>query len=214
MSDTYKQAPRLIHRGKKFSNPNKYHYQLPTDLMSIIFNELDGKHGNQIKLMCVLIGTSGDGNFRISRKWITDQTGMDETAYSRARSALKDRGWLTLENGCLYVNFDAIRIRNPVAPSVVKAPLSNDDWGDEISGHKKLSSSLKSDADVSCEKEDTSDRRRDADTTAIIYNNIKEYKCDEIKSSAPQAAGPRTVVVPIKETPRKKNELPYDFLDD
>ena len=43
---------------------------------------------------------------------------------------------------------------------------------------------------------------------------VKEYKCDEIKSSAPQAVGPRTVVVPIKETPRKKNELPYDFLDD
>ena len=113
-----------------------------------------------------------------------------------------------------YVNFDAIRNGKSVAASVVKVPLSNNDWGDEISGHKKLSCSMKSDADVSCEKEDTSDRRRGADTTAIIYNNIKEYKCDEIKSSAPQAAGPRTVVVPIKETPRKKNELPYDFLDD
>ena len=64
MSENYKQAPRLIHRGKKFVNPNDRFWQLPQVLMSNIFNELNGKSGNQIKLMCLLIGTAGYGNFR------------------------------------------------------------------------------------------------------------------------------------------------------
>jgi len=108
MSETYKQAPRLIHRGKKFQNQGRFFYQLPQSLMSNIFYELSGKHGNQIKLMCVLIGTAGDGSFRVSQRWIMEQTGMDESGYKRARKALADRGWITLDNGCIYVNFDAI----------------------------------------------------------------------------------------------------------
>jgi len=108
MSETYKQAPRLIHRGNKFQNQGRFFYQLPQSLMSNIFYELSGKHGNQIKLMCVLIGTAGDGSFRVSQRWIMEQTGMDESGYKRARKALADRGWITLDNGCIYVNFDAI----------------------------------------------------------------------------------------------------------
>ena len=137
MSETYKQAPRLIHRGKKMENTQEYFYQLPQNLMSKIFYELDGKHGNQIKLMCVLIGTAGDGTFRVSRRWMMEQTGMDESGYTRARKALIDRGWLTLKDGILYVNFDAIRNGTHDvqaselhdAPSDMKAPPSDDGWG-------------------------------------------------------------------------------------
>ena len=108
MSENYKQAPRLIHSGKKFVNPNDRFWQLPQVLMSNIFNELNGKSGNQIKLMCLLIGTAGDCNFRVSTKWVLEQTGMDETGYKRARKELIERGWLIHENGTLTVDFDRI----------------------------------------------------------------------------------------------------------
>ena len=108
MSENYRQAPRLVHKGKKLVNPTDRFWQLPQVLMSNIFNELNGKCGNQIKLMCLLIGTAGNGSFRVSTKWVLDQTGMDETGYKRARKELIERGWLIHENGTLIVDFDRI----------------------------------------------------------------------------------------------------------
>ena len=101
----FRKAPRLYHNGKK---ENKDFYLLPKKLMDPIFNQLNGKQGNQIKLMSVLLGTAGDGSFAVSEKWICDRTGMDQSNYSRARTALIDRGWLKLEDGNLYVDFSAI----------------------------------------------------------------------------------------------------------
>lgn len=43
-----RQAPKLYHTGKKHQGN---FYQLPQDLMDIVFNKLDGKCGNQIKLI-------------------------------------------------------------------------------------------------------------------------------------------------------------------
>ena len=108
MSENYRQAPRLVHKGKKLVNPTDRFWQLPQVLMSNIFNELNGKCGNQIKLMCLLIGTAGNGSFRVSTKWVLDQTGMDETGYKRARKELIERGWLIHEGGTLIVDFDRI----------------------------------------------------------------------------------------------------------
>lgn len=101
--NTFRQAPRLFHIGSK---DKKDFYLLPKNLMDSVFNQLSGKQGNQIKLMSVLLGTAGDGSFAVSEKWICDRTGMDQSNYSRARKALIDRGWLRLENGKLYVNFN------------------------------------------------------------------------------------------------------------
>ena len=95
-----KQAPKLYHTGKKHDT---IFYQLPQDLMDIIFTKIDGKSGNQIKLMCVLLGTQGNGSFGISEKWICERTGMTQQTYSKARKALIEKGWLKLEDGKLFV---------------------------------------------------------------------------------------------------------------
>lgn len=108
MSENYRQAPRLIHQGKKFVNHSNVFWSLPQVLMSNIFAELNGKCGNQIKLMCLLIGTLGDGSFRVSEKWVMEQTGMDETGYKRARAELVKRGWLIHRDGTLCVDFNRI----------------------------------------------------------------------------------------------------------
>ena len=105
MKEYYRQAPILYHLGKK--DMSKF-YLLPRNLMEPIFNQLNGKQGNQIKLMSLLIGTMGDGSFAITEKWVCDRTGMTQSSYNRARKALIDRGWLRLERGMLYVDFNAI----------------------------------------------------------------------------------------------------------
>lgn len=108
MAETYKQAPVLRHKGNKFISKRESYWQLPQGIMNQVFQDLNGKCGNQIKLMCLLLGTSGTGNFRVSEKWVLNQTGMDETGYKRARKELVKRGWLSLGNGELCVNIDKI----------------------------------------------------------------------------------------------------------
>ena len=85
--------------------------------------------------------------------------------------------------------------------------------GDEMPGHKRMASSMKSDIDASCGNGDASDPSRGAAITPIIYNNIEEHKGNNIKNLSPRAAmGGRERIVFVKEEERKKNYLPYDFL--
>ncbi|MBQ8506941.1 MAG: hypothetical protein IJ466_05890 [Clostridia bacterium] len=241
MSETYKQAPRLIHRGSKFRNQSPNFYQLPQNLMSTIFYELNGKCGNQIKLMCVLIGTAGNGSFRVSQRWMMEQTGMDESGYKRARKALIDRKWISLENGCLYVNFDEIwnqRYQAPPdaiasgfdgeasdpdetpsggdawasgIPTGMKAPASDMGWSDETPGPDNTPGCIRSTRDASCGTGDASDPSRGAMTTPIINNNIEEHKGYNTKVLPPHAAVGRHEG---REPERRKKMLSYDFLDD
>lgn len=79
--------------------------------------------------------------------------------------------------------------------------------------HDHTPHSMKSDIDTSCRSGDASDPSRGATITPIIYNNIKEYRGNNIKNLPPHAAvGVRETVVPVKEEGRKKNILPIDFL--
>lgn len=97
----YKQAPKLYHNKSSFNSKN--YYNLPQELMDCVFQQLDGKCGNQIKLMTVLLGTLGDGSFGVSEKWICERTGMVQQTYSTARKALVERGWVFVEDSKLYV---------------------------------------------------------------------------------------------------------------
>lgn len=79
------------------------------DALDVVFNELSGKNGNELKIMVVLLGTLGDGSFRISEQWLLDRTGMEHSAYIRARKALVARGWLRHEEGqTITVDYDAL----------------------------------------------------------------------------------------------------------
>ncbi len=97
----FKQAPKLLHNKNKYESNN--YYNLPQELMDSVFTQLDGKCGNQIKLIVVLLGTLGNGTFGVSEKWICDRTGMVQQTYSKARQALAQRGWIYAENGKLFV---------------------------------------------------------------------------------------------------------------
>lgn len=104
----YKKAPKLVHRGKKDLG-NKSFITIPQDLLIKIFNGLDGKHGNCIKLMILLLGTVGDRTFGVSERWVTETCGFSQERYIDARKQLRKMGWLELKNGVLYVNINTIR---------------------------------------------------------------------------------------------------------
>lgn len=97
----YKQAPKLYHDKSHFEVGN--FYSLPQNLMDCVFNQLDGKCGNQIKLITVLLGTLGNGSFGVSEKWICERTGMRHETYINARKALVEKGWIYLDKQKIYV---------------------------------------------------------------------------------------------------------------
>jgi len=129
----FRRAPKLYHTGTK--EPKDF-YKLPQRLMDCVFNDLNGKQGNQIKLITVLLGTKGDGGFGVSEKWICARTGMDQPNYVRARKALIQKGWLKMEAGKLYVNFEAIlntADEKALSPHVSEMLSEQDECDDRMS---------------------------------------------------------------------------------
>lgn len=100
-----KQAPELKHLGSKEGEKNLF-YQLPQELMDIIFNKLKDSSA-QLRIMIVLIGTLP--GFKVSEQWILDRTGLQHASYINARKALIARGWIKLEAATsIVVDFNAI----------------------------------------------------------------------------------------------------------
>lgn len=93
----------LQHNGEKMDG---VFWQLPQDLMTIIFNTL-GNSSAQIRLMCYLIGTK-DG-FDLNSKEIQKRTGLNHASYLRARKGLEERGWIEIHNGKLIIHYNKIR---------------------------------------------------------------------------------------------------------
>lgn len=74
--------------------------------MDKIFKKL-GNSSAQLRIMIVLIGTKP--GFAISEQWILDRTNLSQPSYIKARQALIDIGWITLEKGkSIKVNFSVI----------------------------------------------------------------------------------------------------------
>ena len=65
MVDYFQKAPVLLHSGTDNCGNIRF-YRVMQDALDVVLNELDGKHGNEIKIMVVLLGTLGDGSFRVS----------------------------------------------------------------------------------------------------------------------------------------------------
>lgn len=101
----YQNAPQLYHNAGKGKG---IFYKLPQEIMDVVFRELDGKNGNALKLMTVLIGTAGDGQFRISAEWIRQRTGMSKSNYHRTKKSLQEMGFLIVEDGKIVVNIKGI----------------------------------------------------------------------------------------------------------
>lgn len=100
----YNQAPILKFDIPKEKGTN--YYELPQKLMDIIFKKL-GNSSAQLKIMIVLIGTKP--GFAVSEQWMLERTGLSQPSYIKARKALIDIGWITLEKReTIKVNFEAI----------------------------------------------------------------------------------------------------------
>lgn len=131
----YRQAPKLIHVGDK-SSSSKNVLIIPQDIAIIICSTLSGKNGNALKLLMFLIGTIGDGSFKVSESWIMKSTGMMKTSYINARKTLCDLGWVELKKGIIELNFNEIRKYKTNTNNESKEELStNDDTPINDRGH-------------------------------------------------------------------------------
>ena len=226
MTENYKQAPLLVHNGFKQRFGNRNYYELPQELMRTVFNRLSGKHGNQLKLLIVLMGTAGNRGFRVSQKWITDLTGMDESGYKRARKALTDMGWITHENGYIAVNFDAIwAAAHDASPSGVTpdgdmTPRASSTQGGSMTALRDAPAGvIRNTAPASDFNGEASNPSGGAMTSRIINNNKEEqiiYKKEEGgQSPGEEKTGPRDLIHPIKKNRRKPELLKIeDYLED
>lgn len=103
-----RQAPILGRIGSKEDFKSKTKYIFPEDLWSAFGYVLGGKCGSQILLMGLLVGTSQEGNFRVSEKWVESRIGLSQKCYNSARQALVKREWLILESGRILINYPKI----------------------------------------------------------------------------------------------------------
>lgn len=99
--ENYRKAPKLYHEGSK---PKGIFYQLPHSLMNAVFQKFDGKNGNAIKLLVVMIGSAGDGSFALSEKMIEKRTGISKQSYHRTMDNLVESGYVIRENGKVILN--------------------------------------------------------------------------------------------------------------
>ena len=90
MENNTRSAPKLIFNGKKLPNEREYWYQIPIKLSNYLMNTISGNNGNAIKLLWVLLGSSE--GFNISESMILKRTGMNQSAYIRARKYLCELG--------------------------------------------------------------------------------------------------------------------------
>ena len=83
-------------------------YELPQNVIDVLFNELSDEQGNEIKLMLLLLGVDGDGSFSLTEEWVKQKTGMSKQSYHSAKANLAERGFLILEDGKITVDIDSI----------------------------------------------------------------------------------------------------------
>ena len=161
------------------------------------------------------MGTAGNRGFRVSQKWITDLTGMDETGYKRARKALADMGWITHKDGYIAVNFDAIwaaaaRDASPssVMPDGDMTPRASSTQGGSMTALTDAPAGvIRNTAPASENIRGASNPSGGAMTGRIINNNKEEqinYKKEESgQSPGGEKTGPREVIHPIKKNKRQ-----------
>ena len=109
-----KEAPLILSDGDKWNfqgprsieNPSGFLFgQMPLLLRRYINQTLTGNNGNILKLITLFIETK-ENQFRATKKWVMDETGMPQDKYYKARKDLEDMGWITCENDNIYINYD------------------------------------------------------------------------------------------------------------
>lgn len=165
--ENYRRAPKLYHVGSKAATNNESVSIIPKHIYDAIFNSIDGKCGNQIKLILTLLGTIGDGSFGISEAWILKSCGFSHTSYIRARKELVRMGWITLTKGNLSVIINNILTYHDDTTKIKPLQKTHDEYFEcHDASYQTHDDTNEATRDVPCNKEE--------------YINNKEYnKCHD-----------------------------------
>lgn len=105
------QAPRIKNNGeKKLKNLKNGFAMRPHDLETILFNLIDTKNVVQLKVMLFVTGNAE--GFKLVQEATLKRLGISKDPYYKARRALVERGWLSIEEEedktYIVVNYDKI----------------------------------------------------------------------------------------------------------
>ena len=109
MNNTVRSAPKLYFSEPKDSRCGSDNfYMLPQELMTAVMTGITGNCLNQLKLMVLLLGTKE--GFALSEEFVLQKLRISQQAYLKARKALIEKSWLTLEKNPhkLIVNINQI----------------------------------------------------------------------------------------------------------
>ena len=87
---------------------NMTEYRLPRDVMEAVFSELDGRHGNAIKIMVVLLGTDDCADSNLTLTELGRRTGMDKTAALSSLRMLEQKGLIEYTGSVVKLKIDEL----------------------------------------------------------------------------------------------------------
>lgn len=96
-------APQVFH--DKEDNPRSY-LIYPKDLFAAVNATCSG---NEAKVLLTLLGCKGDGSFSPSTQYMLDMTGISKpNHYYSIRKKLEDKGYVTVDDGGIYIQTQSI----------------------------------------------------------------------------------------------------------
>ena len=110
MAKQLARAPALYHEGKSTEDRSGRGFgMISHDLYRAIMAQTSGKDGALRSVIIYFLLQKGDGSFFIPEETILDNCNINHGTYVRARSKLKEMGWIEHKEGeCIIVKIDNI----------------------------------------------------------------------------------------------------------
>ena len=107
---------------------NMTEYRLPCDVMEAVFSELDGRHGNAIKLMVVLLGADDRVDGKLTLTELAGRTGMSKQAAMSSLRVLEKLGMIEYTGNVVKLKFNKLMGDEDIEPEMKERRVYASDW--------------------------------------------------------------------------------------
>ena len=86
-------------------------YELNCDIVEWMFSKLDGRCGNAIKIMIVLLGTDDSKDSNLTLKKLAEKTGMSRKTVMPTLEVLMEKGMIDYEDNVVKLKTGGLKKR-------------------------------------------------------------------------------------------------------
>ena len=109
MTGQLARAPALYHEGKSTVDVSGNGFgMISHDLYRAIMKQTSGRDGALRSVIIYFLLQKGNGSFRVPEETVLQNCNIDHSTYSRVKSKLKEKGWISCEKGAIIVHIEAI----------------------------------------------------------------------------------------------------------